>query len=161
MELRTVGPGGLIVAGPVVIIDASRAAAVVDLLGLEEEGVRRRLHGRDPLADDALAALVGLARTVERSADREMCSGGEAMCSADVPTAGGGLASGGESTVMVTAADDLDVIATAAELGVGSRAVRGLAERRTLPGRKVAGEWRFDRADVERLAARRAQRRET
>lgn len=151
--MRTIGPGGLIVPGAVVLLDADTAAAVVELVGLDV--AHRRLLGRDPIADEALAAIVALARTAER---KPSVSGG--MCAAGVPTPCRAEGSGAGSTPMVTAAAaELDVSGVASVLGVGIRAVRGLAERRTLPGWKVAGEWRFARVDVERLAARRAQRR--
>jgi len=151
--VRAVGPGGLIVPGPVLVIDADTAAAVVDLLCLEV--AHRRLFGRDAVADNALAAMVALARTAER-----FCSDREEVCSADVPAPCGDGGGGGRCQVMTTAtADEVDVTTTAAQLGVGPRAVRSLAGRRTLPGWKVGGRWRFARADVDVLADRRAQRR--
>ena len=43
-------------------------------------------------------------------------------------------------------------------LGIGTRAVRGLAERGTLPGYKDGNGWRFVLADVVHLADQREER---
>jgi len=43
---------------------------------------------------------------------------------------------------------DMTTEAAAELLGSSTRAVRGLAQRGTLPGRKVGGSWLFERADV-------------
>lgn len=151
--MRPVGPGGLIVPGPVLLLDASTAAAVVAALDLEAQ--RLDVYGRHPAADNALAALVALARTAEqkRSVSQETGSVGvPSPCAAD--------RSGARSTAMVTPhADQLDASDAASQLGVGPRAIRYLAERGTLPGRKVGGGWRFDKADIDNLAERRARRR--
>ncbi len=44
----------------------------------------------------------------------------------------------------------------AQRLGCGTRNVRALAERGTLPGRRVGSVWSFDPADVEHYLERRA-----
>ncbi len=50
---------------------------------------------------------------------------------------------------------EMDARGAAVVLGVGERAIRGLAGRGSLPGNRGPGGWRFLKVDVEKLAAAR------
>lgn len=57
-----------------------------------------------------------------------------------------------------TLADEMTTSAAAQLLGCTARNVRSLATRKTLRGRRMAGRWFFERAEVEALVARRTDR---
>jgi len=123
------------------------AAWLLSLAAPEAEGMAAALRGtgRGDVARDVERAVLELRAVAEawRDAERDDPSG---PGSAELPAGGG---------VPGSAAGVVDTPAAAAALDVSERRVRQLLAAGTLKGARVGGRWVVDRADLERVRARR------